>query len=316
MSLGIDEPAAAGSEPERPTVIGGSTRFVPGQSNDRVTIVNGKVQLGQRLKDLWINRELLLLLTRTELKVKYKNSVLGYLWSMLNPALVLLIYYVVFKVIAKNGQPNFAIWLFAGLLVWNLFNGSAMAATSVVVGKAGIVKKVAFPRELLALSVVGVAMVMFAIQVVVLVLALLLTGVVPDWSYVVLLPLALVTLIMFTGAVSIFLSAVNVYLRDTQHLTEVLLMAWFWGTPIVYTFGQISGQVASHPSLIWVKYLYLCNPVTPIVMTFQRAIYGKTQYTYNGHTTSTTSSPPGDRVPSRHCWASCSQSAPGSSSSR
>ena len=286
MSLGIGEPASAGSEPEpepdRPTVIGGSTRFVPGQSNDRVTVVNGKVQLGQRLKDLWTNRDLLLLLTRTELKVKYKNSVLGYLWSMLNPALVLMIYYVVFKIIARNGQPNFAIWLFAGLLVWNLFNGSAMAATSVVVGKAGIVKKVAFPRELLALSVVGVAMVMFAIQVVVLVLALLLTGVVPDWSYVALLPLALLTLLMFTGAVSIFLSAVNVYLRDTQHLTEVLLMAWFWGTPIVYTFGQISGQIAKYPHLIWLKYLYLANPVTPIVMTFQRAIYGKTQYTYQG----------------------------------
>lgn len=282
MSLGIDEPAAADSEPERPTVIGGSTRFVPGQSNDRITVVNGKVQLGQRLKDLWTNRDLLVLLTRTELKVKYKNSVLGYLWSMLNPALVLLIYYVVFKIIARSGQPNFAIWLFAGLLVWNLFNGAAMSATSVVVGKAGIVKKVAFPRELLALSVVGVAIVMFVIQVVVLVLALLLVGVTPDWAYVLLMPLALVTLIVFTGAVSIFLSAVNVYLRDTQHLTEVLLMAWFWGTPIVYTFGQISGQLAKHPSLLWMKYVYLANPVTPIVMTFQRAIYGKTQYTYNG----------------------------------
>ncbi len=282
MSLGIDEPASADSEPERPTVIGGSTRFVPGQSNDRITVVNGKVQLGQRLKDLWTNRDLLVLLTRTELKVKYKNSVLGYLWSMLNPALVLLIYYVVFKIIARSGQPNFAIWLFAGLLVWNLFNGAAMAATSVVVGKAGIVKKVAFPRELLALSVVGVAIVMFVIQVVVLVLALLLVGVAPDWTYVLLLPLALVTLIVFTGAVSIFLSAVNVYLRDTQHLTEVLLMAWFWGTPIVYTFGQISGQIAKYPSLLWMKYVYLANPVTPIVMTFQRAIYGKTQYTSNG----------------------------------
>jgi ABC-2 type transport system permease protein len=208
--------------------------------------------------------------------------VLGYLWSMLNPALVLMIYYVVFKIIAKNPQPNFAIWLFAGLLVWNLFNGSAQAATSVVVGKAGIVKKVAFPRELLALSVVGVAMVMFAIQVVVLVLALLLTGVVPAWSYAALLPLALVTLIVFTGAVSIFLSAVNVYLRDTQHLTEVLLMAWFWGTPIVYTFGQVSGLIAKHSGLLWVKFLYLANPITPIAMTFQRAIYGKTQYTYAG----------------------------------
>ena len=69
-------------------------------------MVNGKVQLGQRLKDLWTNRELLFLLIRTELKVKYKNSVLGYAWSMLNPALVLAIYYVVFKIIAKNGQPE------------------------------------------------------------------------------------------------------------------------------------------------------------------------------------------------------------------
>ena len=125
-----------------------------------------------------------------------------------------------------------------------------MGATGVVVGKAGIVKKVAFPRELLALSVVGVTMVLFAIQVVVLILALLLFGITPDFDHGGLLPLALVALLVFTGALSIFLSAVNVYLRDTQHLTEVLLMAWFWGTPIVYTYGQIfrSGWPRTHPS--------------------------------------------------------------------
>lgn len=283
MSLGVEQPAAAG--PDKPSFIGGSTRFVPGQPSDRVTVVNGKVELGQRLKDLWLNRDLLALLTRTELKVKYKGSVLGYLWSMLNPALVLAIYFAVFSLIAKNGQPHFAIWLFAGLLVWNLFNGAAMGATTVVVGKAGIVKKVAFPRELLALSVVGVAIVMFVLQIGVLVLAMLLFGITPDWPYLALLPLGFLALLVFTGAVSIFLSAVNVYLRDTQHLTEVLLMAWFWATPIVYTFGQISRQVATHPSLAWVKYAYLCNPVTPIVMTFQRAIYGKTSYVYNGGVT-------------------------------
>ncbi len=278
MSLSVDEPASA--EPERTSTIGGSTRFVPGQSNDQITVVNGKVQLGQRLRDLWINRELLGLLTRSELKVKYKNSVLGYLWSMLNPALVLAIYYFVFKIInGRNGQPNFAIWLFAGLLVYNLFNAAAMGATSVVVGKAGIVKKVAFPRELLALSVVGVAMVMFAIQVGVLVLAMLLFGLAPDWTFVAVLPLSLVALIVFTGALSIFLSAINVYLRDTQHLTEVLLMAWFWGTPIVYSFGLVSSHLANKPGLLWLKYLYLCNPLTPIVMTFQRAIYGVSQFT-------------------------------------
>ncbi len=287
MSI-IDKPAS--SEPEQGSSIGGSTRFVPGQSHDRITVVNGKVQLGQRLKDLWINRDLLMLLVRTELKVKYKDSALGYAWSMLNPALVLSIYYVVFKIIARNHQPNFAIWLFAGLLVWNLFNGSAMGATSVVVGKAGIVKKVAFPRELLALSVVGVNMVLFAIQVVVLIAAMLLFGIQPAWQFVAILPLALVALLMFTGALSIFLSAVNVYLRDTQHLTEVLLMAWFWGTSIVYTYGTIflSDHNEKHPVLDWLQYVYLLNPITPIAMTFQRAIYGVTKYSYLS---------PGQKVP-------------------
>ena len=143
-----------------------------------------------------------MLLVRTELKVKYKGSVLGYAWSMLNPALVLAIYYVVFKIIARNHQPNFAIWLFSGLLVWNLFNGSAAGRHRVVVGKAGIVKKVAFPRELLALSVVGVNLVLFAIQVVVLILALLIFGITPDFTFVALLPLALVALLgVHRGAV-------------------------------------------------------------------------------------------------------------------
>jgi ABC-2 type transport system permease protein len=272
VSVGVEKPASAA--PQRPSTIGGSTRFVPGGSNGQIRVVNGKVQLGQRLRDLWRDRGLLRELTRTELKVKYKNSVLGYLWSMLNPALVLLIYYAVFSIVAKNGVPHFAIWLFAGLLAWNLFNGAAMGSTGVVVGKAGIVKKVAFPRELLALSVLGVAMIMFVLQLVVLVLALLIFHISPNFTYVAVLPLALLALIVFTAAVSVFLSAVNVYLRDTQHLTEVLLMAWFWATPIVYYYGQIAARTAK-PGLIWIKYLYLCNPVTPIVLTFQRAIYGQ-----------------------------------------
>jgi ABC-2 type transport system permease protein len=274
MALGVDEPAAAGSDPERASIIGGSTRFVPGQSHDRITVVNGKVQLGQRLVDLWRNRDLLLLLTRTELKVKYKESVLGYAWSMLNPALVLGIYYMIFKVISKTPQPHFAIWLFCGLIVWNLFNNSAQGSTTVVVGKAGIIKKVAFPRELLAMSTVGVAVVLFAIQVGVLIVFLIGFQLTPAWGLLWLLPLAFIALLVFTSAMSIFLSAVNVYLRDTQHLTEVALMAWFWLTPIVYPFGLVGPKLASH-HLTW---LYLANPIAPIAMTFQRVIYNQTQY--------------------------------------
>ncbi len=277
MSLHQGGSTAAPADPDEPEhhdVIGGSTRFVPGQSHDRITVVNGKVQLGQRLLDLWLNRDLLVLLTKTELKVKYKESVLGYAWSMLNPAMVLGIYYLVFKVISRTQQPHFAIWLFCGLLVWNLFNNAAMGSTTVVVGKAGIIKKVAFPRELLAMSTVGVAMVLFAIQTGVLLFFLAVFQLAPDWRALELLPLALLDLIVFTAAVSIFLSAITVYLRDTQHLTEVALMAWFWGTPIVYPFGLVAEHLTRH-HLTW---LYLLNPIAPIAMAFQRAIYGKTSY--------------------------------------
>ena len=268
------------------STIGGSTRFVHGQSNRQVTVVNGKVELGQRLRDLWTNRDLLVLLTRTQLKVKYKGSVLGYLWSMLNPALVLAIYYTVFKVIARNTIPSFAIFLFCGLLVWNLFNNAASAATGVVVANSGIVKKVAFPRELLALSTVGVAFVLFVIQVVVLIIALAAFGIVPSFAFFYTLPIALLALVVFTGAIAIFLSAVNVYLRDTQHLTEVLLMAWFWSVPIVYPYGVISAELAKH-HLGSLKLIYLMNPITPIAMDFQRTLYGKSQYTLPGTTTVT-----------------------------
>ena len=258
-----------------------------------MTVVNGKIQLGQRLVDLWRNRDLMMLLTRTELKVRYKESVLGYAWSMLNPALVLAIYYMIFKVISRTQQPHFAIWLFCGLLVWNLFNNSAMSSTTVVVGRAGIIKKVAFPRELLAMSTVGVAVVLFMIQVVVLVLFLIGFQLTPDWGSLWLLVPAFIALLVFTSAVSIFLSAVNVYLRDTQHLTEVAPDGLVLADPHRVPLRTPGG-------IIWPKYhltwLYLANPITPIALTFQRVIYNQTSYVASerapGHRGGAACSPP------------------------
>jgi len=273
VSIGSAEPIAVEPDPSNQTTSVTADRALPADQRP-LTVVNAKVRIGQRLEDIWASRELLVLLVRTDLKIKYKSSILGYLWSMLNPALVLAIYFVIFNVISKNGIPQFAIWLFSGLIVWNLFNNAAMTATGVVVGRAGIVKKVAFPRELLALSTVGVSIVLFTIQVGVLILALVGFSHQPAYAFLALLPLAIVALIIFTSAVSIFLSAVNVYLRDTQHLTEVLLMAWFWSIPIVYPYGLVA------PRLGILRFVYLADPVTSIAMTFERAIYGKVTYVY------------------------------------
>src|SRR6202011_842842 len=140
-------------------VAGDSTRFGAGRARDgqAVRVVSARVNLRQHVRDIWLYRELLLGLTRKELKVKYKNSVLGFLWSMLNPATSLLVFYVVFQVILKNGIPYFAIYLISGILVWNLFSNALPQACGSVVNNGPIVKKVSFPREVLALASVGAA---------------------------------------------------------------------------------------------------------------------------------------------------------------
>jgi len=241
------------------------------RGNKVTRVVSPTISVRQRLREIWLSRELLVYLVRTEIKVKYKNSVLGLVWSMIAPAMTLAIYFIVFQVVLGNRQPNFVIFLFAGLLVWNLFQLGVQTGTGVIVNNAGIVKKVSFPREILALAAVGSACVFFFFQACVMVIFLVVLHNAPDWHYIPLLLLALFTAIVLAGALAVLLSSINVYLRDTQHLIEVILTAWFWACPIVYAFQQNIGTKLSPKGLLWV---YFLNPVTPLVLTFQRCIYG------------------------------------------
>lgn len=226
----------------------------------------------QRVLEIWRYRELLVGLVRKELKVKYKNSVLGFMWSMLNPALYLVVFYLLFTYVLPNGMPYYAIYLLSGLLVWNLFSSALPAATGAIVGNSGLVKKVAFPREILALAAVGASLVHFFLQCLVLIGALAVFRYAPDPAYLLMVIPGLLVLLLFVGALGIMLSAVNVYLRDTAHLLELALLAWFWSTPIVYPFRQVADRLDPHG---W-TWAYLLNPVTNIVLVFQRAIYNAT----------------------------------------
>ena len=243
-------------------------------------IVAARVPLRHRLADLARkpSRELFVYLVRKEIKVKYKNSFLGFLWSMLNPALTLAVFWVLFTYFLPNGIPNFVIYMFSATLVWNLFQTGVLGATSTVVANGSIVKKVAFPREILPLASVGSAFMFFLFQGTVMIAFMFGFWHRPAWGLMWLLLPALAAILMFSAALSVFLSAVNVYLRDTQHLVEVLLMAWFWAVPAVYRFpGAVHDKLQAHrifqipgTHLLWV---YFANPVTPIVMTFQRVFY-------------------------------------------
>lgn len=237
-------------------------------------IVSSRVNLRTRLQDLWRARELFVFLVRKDLKVKYKNSVLGFLWSMVNPAVVLGVYYTVFRYILKSNIPDFALYLFAGLIVWNLFSVALSSATGIIVQSAGIVKKVAFPREILPLAQVGTATVFFFFQAIVLVGFLLGFQYSPSWSYLPILLWALVDLIVLTSALAVFLSAVNVYFRDIQHLIGVVLQAWFWVVPIIYSYNLVFDLFKRHHITFWTG-VYLADPITPIILAFQRALYRK-----------------------------------------
>jgi ABC-2 type transport system permease protein len=240
------------------------------RGNKVTRVVSPTISVRQRLKEIWLSRELLVYLVRTEIKVKYKNSVLGLVWSMISPAMTLAIYFIVFQVVLGNHMPDFVIYLFAGLLLWNLFSLGVLTGTGVIVNNAGIVKKVSFPREILALAAVGSACVFFFFQSIVMVIFMVVLHAGPDWPYLPLVVFALLTGIVLACALAVLLSAINVYLRDTQHLMEVILTAWFWACPIVYPFQQDIGLKLG--TKLWV---YFLNPVTPLVLTFQRFIYNK-----------------------------------------
>jgi len=247
-------------------------------------VVSARISLSTRLIEIWRYRELLLGLTRKELKVKYKNSVLGFVWSLLNPAAILLVYFVVFQIILKNGIPLFAIYLMSGVLIWNMFSNALPGATASVVNNSALVKKVAFPREILALASVGAALVHFFLQSLVMIGFLLAFEHSPAFEYLPLLVPALFALLLFTAALGVLLAAVNVKLRDMQHLLDVSLNVWFWATPIVYQYRLVRDKVVAGSGtfkhVLFV--LWRLNPITPIVLTFQRALYASTSPTTKG----------------------------------
>jgi ABC-2 type transport system permease protein len=229
------------------------------------------------------SREILANLVRKEVKVKYKSSVLGALWSMLNPVLYLAVFTLVFSVVLRNDIRDFPVYLLSGLLAWNLFSTSLSLASRSVVDNANLVTKVYFPREILPLSSVGTALVDFGLQALVLIAFMVTSGY--DFTRIdlLLLPLSMFALLAFTSALGLWVAGLNVRYRDTQHLLNLSLLAWFWVTPIVYPSGFVYQELSSREFLgIRLFDLYLANPMASIVMGFQRALYGTVSYPVEG----------------------------------
>ena len=230
--------------------------------------------MGSRLRELFGHREVLVNLVRKDLKVKYTASVLGAVWSLLNPVVFLAVFSFVVAVLRVN-IPEFPVFLLSGLLAWNFLANALQAGSRSVIDNANLVKKMAFPREILPLSAVGVALFDLVLQSAVLVLFI---AVYPGHGFHVpelaLYPLAIVTLVVFATALTFWVAALNVRYRDVGHLLNLALLVWFWATPIVYQGWLVQSKletIAIAGLDAWV--LYLMNPVAVIVLGFQRALY-------------------------------------------
>jgi ABC-2 type transport system permease protein len=222
---------------------------------------------------LLAHREVLLNLIRKELKVKYTASVLGAVWSLLNPIVFLAVFSFVAEVLG-NSMPAFPVFLLSGLLPWNFLANALQGGSRSVIDNANLVKKMAFPREILPLSSIGVALFDFALQSVVFLVYIGVSGhgfQLPElWLY----PLAIAVLIVFVTALTFWVAALNVRYRDVGHLLNLALLVWFWATPIVYQGWLVQQKLEGFLILgVDAWFLYLLNPVTVIVLGFQRALY-------------------------------------------
>jgi len=227
-----------------------------------------------RIAELIRYRELVKNLVIRDLKVRYKNSFLGFLWCLINPLLLMIVFTIVFTVMMPNNTiEKFPVFLLCALLPWNFFSASVIGSIRSIVDNAHLIKKVYFPREVLPLSVVLSNLVHFLLALSVL-FGMLFVFKIRLTLWALLLPLIILIQLIFTIGIAFFLSTMNVFYRDTQVIMEVVMLAWFFLTPIFYPI-----QILPHhyPLLgleldIW-RLTYILNPMASLIASYRVILY-------------------------------------------
>lgn len=231
---------------------------VPGRSNG--------------LWDVFRWHYLLRLLVRTGVTTRYRNSVLGWTWSYVRPAAQFLVFFVVLGVFLSlnRGIPNYAIYLFSGIVVINLFSEGFKNATTSIVGNAALVRKVYLPRQLFAVSAVIVAFVHFLPQVTLLLIVCLFFGWILKVTVLTVLAIVagMVLVMLFSLGLGLLFGAMNVRFRDAENIVELLLLLATWASPVLYYWTMVSDVLPS-----WLVEVYMLNPITQAVELFHYAFW-------------------------------------------
>ena len=214
------------------------------------------------IKKLFSYRELLFSLTKKELKVKYRGSVLGFFWSFLNPILTMLVYSFVFSIVLKSGIEEFAIFLICALLPFNFLTNSVNYGAGSIIGNSNLINKIYFPREIIPLSVVFANLINYLLELVALFIVLAIMGY-KFYIYLYILPLIIFIEFFLVAGMTLLVSALNVLFRDLQHLITIIMMVWFFGTPVIYPLEMVPEKY---------QFIIKLNPMT-IYTSYYRNIF-------------------------------------------
>lgn len=216
------------------------------------------------LQELYEYRELIRNLVSRDLKVRYRNSFLGFLWCLLNPLLMMLVFTLVFTVLMPNNIPNFPLFVLVGLLAWNFHTTALNGSVASIVSNAPLVMKVYFPREVLPISIVLSNGVNFLLALIAL------FGMIAVFNVhlglgLLLLPFVFITQVIFSLGIAFFLSALTVFYRDVEIIVETVVLAWFFLTPIFYRMEDLFPTVS--------RWMYILNPMASIISAYRDILY-------------------------------------------
>ena len=214
-------------------------------------------------KKIYNYRELLKTNVKKEIRGRYKNSLLGVMWSFLNPLLQLAVYAVIFGALLAGGDPTYHIYICVALIPWTYFTTAITQSAFTIIGNGDIIKKVYFPREILPISVVTSGAVNFVISTII-ILAFVLAAGLGITKYILLYPFILLVQYILLLGISFIVSSVTVYFRDLEHIIGVVLMAAFYGTPIVYKLEQLPASL---------QILMQLNPMTHLINAYRDIFY-------------------------------------------
>ena len=216
------------------------------------------------LKEIWSYRDLLKLLVTKDIKLKYRRSVLGYLWSILNPLLIMTVMSVVFSTMFKRNIENFPVYLFCGQLLFNFMNSSTHQAIYSITNNAALLKKTYVPRYIFTIAKITSGMMDLVFSLGALIIVMLITGARFSWTCL-LFPFVIVQLYLFCVGLGLFLAQANVFFRDIQYIYNAVTTAWVYLTPIFYPMDALPEH------LQW--FIKHCNPMYFYVGQFRDLIY-------------------------------------------